>query len=220
MKIQILQDFPLKCILLFPIVQLKRDTLIQIFTSHLRQNFVLHFTCSGRRSIYRTGSETCTKKLYGDREQRADDGKMLAGSWRSPLRPVISRLVKAAPSSPLSSSLFGCFFAPGSPTDDRWSEGDRARSTRPDIIALLLIDFCRVAFCANPTAAALVSPRPTSLHPETGVTTINSRNRSDDYTPYEYTSLFASHCVTACDLMKCTNNQVTRACFLKERDHV
>lgn len=73
---------------------------------------------------------------------------MLTGSWRLSLRPVISWLVKATPSSPLS-SLFGCFFAPGSSTDDRWSEGDRARSTRPDIIARLLIDFYRVAFCAN-----------------------------------------------------------------------
>lgn len=82
--------------------------------------------------------------------QRTVIEKMLAGSWRSPLRPVISRLVKAAPSSPLS-SLFGYFFAPGWPTDDRWSEGDRARFTRPDIIARLLINFCRVAFCANST---------------------------------------------------------------------
>lgn len=42
----------------------------------------------------------------------------------------------------------------------------------------------------------LVSPRPTSLHPGTSVTTINSKNRSGDYTP----SRFASHCAIACAL--------------------
>jgi len=114
--------------------------------------------------------------------------KILAGSWYSLLRPVISRLVKVAPSSPLS-SLFGYFFAPRSPTDDRWSKGDRARSIRPDIIARLLIDFCRVVFCANfiPPAYIPVSSRPSSrrflVYPSlASVTIINSKNRSNERT--------------------------------------
>jgi len=51
-------------------------------------------------------SETRTKKCH---EAESSDGKMLGGSWRWPLRPVISRLVKAAPSPLLPFSLFGCF---------------------------------------------------------------------------------------------------------------
>jgi len=79
-----------------------------------------------------------------DTRTDSSDGKMLGGSWRWPLRPVISRLVKAAPSLLLPFSLFGCFdYRP-------MTEGDLStRATRPDIIAALLIDFYRTAFCVQ-----------------------------------------------------------------------
>lgn len=167
------------------ISQLKRDTFILIFTFLLTAEVGFTFHMLGTTVDLPHGFQDAHKEIIrGQRAERAVDGKMLAGSWRSLLRPVISRLVKAAPSSPLSSSLFGCFFAPGSPTDDRWSEGDRARSTRPDIIAPLLIDFCRVVFCANPTARSYRRDR-LLFTPRTGVTTTNSKNRSSDYTPHE-----------------------------------
>lgn len=129
-------------------------------------NLHVHFIWPTRRAIVdrRNGFQDVHKEII--RGQRA-----ASEQWKNTCRKLVLAGAPCHLAARKSCSFLTSFvlsirlLCSRLPTDDRWSEGDRARSTRPDIIAPLLIDFCRVAFCveALPPTYISVSPQRT-LH--------------------------------------------------------